>query len=103
MKRPFKGMYFPGPGMYDLDQNGSFDLAIYEGTKPANPVPGVAYYKLGSEIVLENDAAGGNVVINRSTVKNFDEEKDYLQPIPIRERQLNPKLSQNPKWDDGIK
>lgn len=103
MKRPFKGMYFPGPGLYDLDQNGSLDIAIYEGTKPTDPLDGVAYYKLGSEIVLENNAAGGNVVINRSTVKNFDEEKDYLQPIPIQERQLNPKLTQNPKWDDGIK
>ncbi|WP_346320246.1 RagB/SusD family nutrient uptake outer membrane protein [Chitinophaga sp. YIM B06452] len=99
--RQFKGMYFPGVGQYDLDRNGKIDVYIYEGTKPT-PVAGVQYFKLGTEIDLENGAAGGNVIINRSTTKTFDEERDYLQPIPIQERQLNTNLTQNPKWVDGL-
>ncbi|MBO9153900.1 RagB/SusD family nutrient uptake outer membrane protein [Chitinophaga sp. GCM10012297] len=99
--RQFKGMYFPGVGQYDLDRNGKTDVYIYEGTKPT-PVAGVQYFKLGSEIDLENGAAGGNVIINRSTTKTFNEDRDYLQPVPIQERQLNTNLSQNPNWVDGL-
>jgi len=100
--RQFKGMYFPGVGQYDLDRNGKIDVHIYEGTKPSPAVTGVQYFKLGTEMDLENGAAGGNVIVNRSITKQFDEERDYLQPIPIQERLLNPNLDQNPKWDDGL-
>ena len=99
--RQFKGMYFPGIGQYDLDRNGKVDVYIYEGTKPA-PVAGIQYFKLGTEIDLENGSSGGNVIINRTTTKTFKEDRDYLQPIPIQERQLNRNLSQNPNWVDGL-
>ncbi len=98
--RPFKGMYFPGVGQYDLDRNGKIDVHIYTGAKPTPAVAGVQYFKLGTEMELEND--WGNVLINRTTAKAFREDRDYLQPIPIQERQLNPKLSQNPLWVDGL-
>ncbi|RPE05869.1 RagB/SusD family nutrient uptake outer membrane protein [Chitinophaga lutea] len=102
MLRQFKGMYFPGIGQYDLDRNGKIDVHIYEGTKPSPAVSGVQYFKLGTEIDLENGAAGGNVIINRNITKVFDETRDYLQPIPIQERLLNPNLTQNPNWNDGL-
>lgn len=92
----FKGMYFPGTGKFDLDGDGTMDIWIYTGDKPTEP--GYHYLKLGSEIDLENGANGGNVVINKNISKKFDEEKDYLYPIPSGEIQLNPKLTQNPKW-----
>lgn len=94
--QPFKGMYFPGPGKYDLDADGKGDLWIYTGTKPTEA--GFFYLKLGTEIELENGANGGNVVINRNLSKKFDETKDYLYPIPTQEIQLNPALKQNPNW-----
>lgn len=94
--QPFKGMYFPGPGKYDLDADGKGDLWIYTGTKPTEP--GFFYLKLGTEIELENGANGGNVVINRNLSKKFDETKDYLYPIPSQEIQMNPALKQNPNW-----
>ncbi|MCE7072118.1 RagB/SusD family nutrient uptake outer membrane protein [Dyadobacter sp. CY327] len=96
LTKQFKGMYFPGPGNYDLDKNGKIDLVIYEGTKPA--VPGAQLLKLGSEILLENGNKGGNIVINSHITKRFDENKDYLYPIPTQERLLNPNLTQNPNW-----
>ncbi|MGN7723387.1 RagB/SusD family nutrient uptake outer membrane protein [Chitinophaga sp. 22620] len=100
--RQFKGMYFPGAGQYDLDRNGTVDVYIYTGAKPDPQIKGIQYFKLGTDIDLENGATGGNVIINRSTTKTFNEERDYLQPIPIQERQLNKNLTQNPKWVDGL-
>ncbi|WP_343703652.1 RagB/SusD family nutrient uptake outer membrane protein [Chitinophaga sp.] len=100
LTRQFKGMYFPGIGQYDLDRDGKTDVHIYEGAKPDPAVKGVQYFKLGTEMDLENGAAGGNVIINRNITKTFNEERDYLQPIPIQELQLNSNLTQNPKWDN---
>ena len=95
LTRQFKGMYFPGTGSYDLDRNGTVDLVIYEGTKPAVKAQ---LLKLGSEIILENGAKGGNILINSHIKKKFNEGRDYLYPIPKQELLLNPQLTQNPNW-----
>ena len=94
--QPFKGMYFPGIGRFDLDGDGIDDVHIYTGNKPT--APNIHYLKLGSDIDLENGVNGGNVVINRNISKKFDETKDYLYPIPTQEISLNPNLQQNPNW-----
>ncbi len=96
LTRQFKGMYFPGTGSYDLDKNGTVDLVIYEGTKPT--VKGAQLLKLGSEIILENGAKGGNILVNSHIKKKFNEARDYLYPIPKQELLLNPQLTQNPNW-----
>jgi len=95
--RQFKGMYFPGTGKFDLDNDGKDDVWIYEGDKPS--ASGIQLLKLGSEILLENGNKG-NVIINAHIKKVFDEKKDYLYPIPVQERQLNPNLTQNPNWGE---
>ncbi|MFC5409825.1 RagB/SusD family nutrient uptake outer membrane protein [Larkinella bovis] len=97
LTKTFKGMYFPGPGSYDLDKNGKVDLVIYEGTKPT--VSGAQLLKLGSEILLENGSKGGNIVVNGHITKKFVENRDYLYPIPKQERLLNTNLTQNPNWE----
>ncbi|MFT3948515.1 MAG: RagB/SusD family nutrient uptake outer membrane protein [Agriterribacter sp.] len=94
---PFLGMYFPGPGEFDLDNNGTIDIVIYKNTKPSDPIPSAQYYKLG-EIDLMNGESGGNIIVNRNVAKVFDETKDYLYPIPIQELNLNTNLEQNPGW-----
>jgi starch-binding outer membrane protein, SusD/RagB family len=96
LTRQFKGMYFPGTGSYDLDRNGTVDLVIYEGTKPT--IKGAQLLKLGSEIILENGAKGGRIVVNGHINKKFNESRDYLYPIPKQELLLNPQLIQNPNW-----
>ncbi|MBO9593122.1 MAG: RagB/SusD family nutrient uptake outer membrane protein [Niabella sp.] len=92
----FKGMYFPGVGPYDLDGDGKVDVYIYTGTRPTEPGP--QYLKLGSEVILENNTSGGSIVINPQVTKVFNEARDYLEPIPVQELQLNPSLVQNPGW-----
>lgn len=95
--RPFLGMYFPGPGEYDLDKNGSIDIVIFKDAMPSTPIPGAQYYRLG-EIDLMNGESGGNIVVNRTVTKVFDENKHYHYPIPIQELNLNTNLKQNPGW-----
>ncbi len=93
---PFKGAYFPGLGSYDLDGDGITDLVIYSGTQPN--VPNAQVLQLGTDISLENGSVGGNIVINSSIPKKFDEGKDYLYPLPTQDLLLNPNLKQNPNW-----
>lgn len=101
LTRPFLGMYFPGAGEYDLDRDGSIDVVLYTGSEPSNKIASAQYYKIG-EVDLVNGVAGGNIIVNRTVPKSFDENKDYLYPIPTQERILNPNLTQNPGWDDGL-
>ncbi|MCE7057344.1 RagB/SusD family nutrient uptake outer membrane protein [Algoriphagus sp. AGSA1] len=97
LAEPFMGMYFPGAGEYDLDQSGSIDLVIYEDTMPSGP-SGAVFMSLGSEIDLENGESGGQVWVHKSTAKTFNEDRDYLYPLPTEDLQLNPNLVQNPNW-----
>jgi len=64
---------------------------------PSTPIPGAQYYRLG-EIDLVNGESGGNIVVNRTVTKVFDENKHYHYPIPIQELNLNTNLKQNPGW-----
>ncbi|MFD0701184.1 RagB/SusD family nutrient uptake outer membrane protein [Myroides pelagicus] len=93
---PIEGMYFPGAGQYDLDNDGKIDINLYEGQRPNPTEKGVFYIKLGSEIYLNQN----NRVDPHPTFANrtFDENKDYLYPIPTQELQLNNNLEQNPRW-----
>ena len=95
------GMYFPGAGEYDLSGDGQIDVVLYEGdNKPV--LDGAQIYQIGSDITLsEGDHGYINYHHNISRTP-FDEERDYLYPIPINERSLNPNLAQNPGWDDGL-
>ena len=96
LTRQFKGMYFPSIGKFDIDGDGKEDVWIYEGDRPSQS--GIQLLKLGSEILLENGKSG-HVVINNHIQKVFDENKDYLFPLPIQELELNPNLTQNPGWN----
>ncbi|MBK5722436.1 RagB/SusD family nutrient uptake outer membrane protein [Dysgonomonas sp. Marseille-P4677] len=95
----FKGMYFPSVGAFDLDGDSKPDVCIYEKTKPN--LGNIQYLKLNSDIKLENGTSG-NIVVNPQIKKKWDENKDYLYPIPIQERLLNKNLTQNPGWEDGV-
>lgn len=97
----FKGMYFPHTGAFDLDGDGTIDVCIYTDTKPSLEGKSIQYLKLNSDITLEHGEKGC-IVINPHLPKVWDEQKDYFYPIPIQERLLNPNLTQNPGWNDGL-
>ena len=95
--QPLRGLYFPGTGSYDLDNDGQIDVVLFEGDTPGNQTAGIQYIKLGADIFLdENNLVDPQPDFNNRT---FDEKRDYLYPIPRVELQLNPSLTQNPGWE----
>ncbi len=97
------GMYFPGPGGYDLTGDGVVDVILYESgaTKPTAP-DGVLVLMLGKDIILSGDNRGYIAFHKNLERTKFSEIRDYLYPIPINERSLNNNLTQNPGWADGL-
>jgi hypothetical protein len=101
--QPITGMYFPGPGTYDLSGEGAQDLILYANGS-AKPTAGnnVQVYEIGKDILLSDDSKGYVNFHKNVERTKFNEERDYLYPIPINERSLNPNLTQNPGWNDGL-
>jgi hypothetical protein len=105
--QPLVGIYFPGPGEYDLTGDGKKDLILYaKGNKPADEV-GVEMYEIGTPVnnggIILTEGTKGNVFFHSNiTLAGFNEKRDYFYPIPINERSLNHNLDQNPNWDDGL-
>jgi hypothetical protein len=97
---PYYGVYFPGTGVYDIDGDGTNDYYIYSGTKD-NSVVATYSGELGTDIVL-SEGDHGYMQVHADLTFSFDPERDYLYPIPINDRTLNPNLTQNPGWDDGL-
>lgn len=97
------GMYFPGAGEYDLSGDGKPDVILYaKGTAKPNADSGVLVYEIGKDIQLTGSNSG-YVYYHKNIARTpFNEERDYLYPIPINERSLNPNLTQNPGWNDGL-
>lgn len=97
------GMYFPGAGEYDLTGDGKADLILYnEGTAKPEAGDGVYVYQIGTEILLSGGTRGYVSYHKNIERTPYNEERDYLYPIPINERTLNKNLAQNPGWNDGI-
>ena len=101
-EKPIEGLYFAGTGEYDLDGNGTVDVYIYDSeTAPGNKADGL-YLKLGTDIVL-SEKTSGNLLAHSTTHRIWNEERDYLYPIPTDDRVLTQgAISQNPGWDDGL-
>lgn len=97
------GMYFPGPGNYDLTGDDVADVILYaNGTSKPEAQAGVQVYEIGKDIMLTDDNEGYVFYHKNITRTQFSQERDYLYPIPINERSLNPDLTQNPGWNDGL-
>ena len=96
---PFYGMYFPGVGVYDLDGNGTDDFEIYSASATSKAS---VTKKLGSDVVLK-DGTSGMVLLHSDVARTWNENRDYLYPIPTDDRNLTGgALTQNPGWDDGL-
>ena len=97
------GMYFPGEGTYDLNEDGKNDVTLYSGDKaPAGSAP--VTMELGVDLLLTGGTSG-YIDFHQFTRQGFkwNEEKDYYYPIPIEDRSLTGgALTQNPGWVDGL-
>lgn len=101
-EKPIEGLYFSGTGDFDLDGNGTTDVCIYDTDNAPGDDENVLYLKLGTDIVLSGGTSG-NVLVHGTEPRVWNEERDYLYPIPTDDRVLTQgAISQNPGWDDGL-
>ena len=101
----FKGVYFStvtAPSTkYDLDKPAytarNANFYIYIGERPSNLTEKNSI-GLNVGIFLSNGDSG-NKVVNTDKVKTWNEDRDYLAPLPSSALVINPNLKQNPYWD----
>ncbi len=93
----FLGMYFPAPGTYDLDGDGTYDVCFYTDAVPSGLPANVVKCKIG-ERVFFTEGDHGYVDVTPNLPGLWNEERDYYYPIPTDELTLNPNLEQNPEW-----
>ena len=93
----FLGMYFPAPGAYDLDGNGTLDVCFYTDSAPSGLPANVVKFKIGERIFF-TEGDHGYVDVTRNLPGVWNENRDYFYPIPTDELTLNPNLVQNPGW-----
>lgn len=113
-EQPLYGMYFPAPGEYDLTGDGKTDICLYKtSSKPTGYPESVALIQIQeieidgkyvpySDGIVLSEGDHGYVDMHRTKTRSFDENRDYLYPIPRGDRDLNPNLTQNPGWNDGL-
>lgn len=93
----FLGMYFPAPGAYDLDGNGTLDVCFYTDSAPSGLPANVVKFKIGERIFF-TEGDHGYVGVTPNLPGVWNENRDYFYPIPTDELTLNPNLVQNPGW-----
>jgi len=115
-EQPMYGMYFAGVTKskedysgfvnVDNDPDNYADVCAWINAFPFDF--GVEYLEVGKELNLSRGTDGGYILSNGSQSnpnngRQWREDRDYLYPIPIRERVLSKgTLTQNPGWDDGL-
>lgn len=100
IEKLFTGIYIPGPGVYDLDRNGTNDVCFYEGSRPN--VQATLFLEINKNIFL-TEGNKGNILLHSEFPRQWIENRDYLYPVPTEERVLtNGAISQNPNWEDGL-
>ena len=84
-----------------MDGDGTNDVYLYLSTDKGNSSC-VDQFEIGGELSLDHETSG-NLIIHQSIKRVWNEDKDYLYPIPTKDRVLtNGALTQNPGWNDGL-
>ena len=85
------------------DRDGKNDLELYATQQTSTPADGLTVLKIGSDIVLSEAADNRGYVVAWNALKyTWNEERDYLWPIPADQRVLTGGLlTQNPGWTDS--
>ena len=100
--QPMYGFYFSRIGTFDFNEDGVFDLYIYQDGKEDKSIKATVKLKLGVDIYLtdmENER--GYVDPFQNIAHSFNEDRDYFYPIPYGEIDKNKNLGQNPGWSNN--
>jgi hypothetical protein len=104
LTKAWNGMYVPALDTpMDLNGDGRYDVFFYK-TAPATQISGVTYINVAPTLngtpnpqVLSNDTYGELHWLDN--VKREWADYKYLYPVPYNDLQQNPKLGQNPGWE----
>ncbi len=106
------GMYFPGPGVYDTTGDGKPDYCLYDTKDAPESGKGLICIQIQDiEIdgkfvpyvdgIILSEGNKGFSDKHKGKREKFNEQRDYLYPLPIGELVLNENLTQNPGWPTG--
>lgn len=100
----FQGVYVPElKSGLDFDGDGSPDAFFYKGAKPSGiskEIPNDNIIQLGT-IQTISGANNGFLTVFAAENYSWNEDRDYLWPIPLTQIQATGgALTQNPGWDD---
>jgi len=90
------GIYFPHLGSFDFNNDGKTDVYLHNGNASGAPAGTTSIINVNQK-ALTNGTSGNFYPLKGITI-TFDENKDYLYPIPLEDIALNPNLKQNPGW-----
>jgi hypothetical protein len=96
LEKPMLGMYFPGLGAYDFNNDGKTD--VFLRTDNTTPAPAGTTSIVNVNQKRLTNGTSGNFNPMYSTPCTFDEKKDYYYPVPTEDITLNPNLTQSPNW-----
>ncbi len=103
MCQQFEGIYIPANKVnkaYDVNGDGINDICVYNTATQPEGVSGVYFLQLGNGIYLSgDDRKSGNLVLFSNVPRIWNEERDYLYPIPREDVILTDGVvKQNPGW-----
>lgn len=104
LEQKFEGIYVPADKLgkaYDVDGDGINDICVYNTT--TQPAEGaVTYIQISADGITLSapDGKSGNLVLYGYLLRDFDEDRDYLYPIPREDIVLTGGVvAQNPGWE----
>ena len=103
LDQKFEGIYVPADKLnkaYDVDGDGIADICVYN-TQEQPKEGAVTYIQISANGITLNGADGksGNLVLFGYLIRHWDEDKDYLYPIPLEDIILTGGMvQQNPGW-----
>jgi hypothetical protein len=105
MEQEWNGFYVPSLNTpMDLNGDGIFDVAFYQGTRPNPAVAGVTYVDVSATLSnainsqLLKNGTSGELTWMKEIPRKWN-ERNYYYPIPLNDLQRNPNLKQNPGWE----
>lgn len=96
MEKPLLGIYFPGLGAFDFNNDGKADVFLHTGNASGAPAGTSSIVNVNQKKL--SNVSSGNFDPLKGTTMKFDESKDYLYPIPVEDLNLNKNLVQNDGW-----
>jgi len=102
IEQPMVGIYFAGVGSHDFNGDGNADVFLHTGSTTGAPTSVTSFVNI-LQRTLRNPLTGsqnsnsGNID-PFPTGGKFDEDRDYLAPIPSEDLLLNKNLVQNANW-----